>query len=103
MRVLYRFRWFLIAFSMVLALAPFAGILGAAVLALSLGCEINDAGGDPCVLFGLDFGHLLSGLLLTRALGEITMPILVAMLMFWGAVEVVSFIFRRWSRGGARG
>lgn len=101
--VLYRFRWFMIAFSMVLALAPLVGILGAALLAPLLGCEINDAAVEACVLFGFDFGHLLSGLLLTVGLGEIIIPILAAVLMLWGAIEGVSFIFRRWRRASARG
>ncbi len=94
--VLYRFRWFMVAFSMVLALAPFAGILAAALIAPLLGCEINDAAGDVCVLLGFDFGHLLSGLLLTAGFGEITMPILAMVLAFWGAIEGVSLAFRRW-------
>lgn len=93
----------MIAFSMVLALAPFVGILGAALLAPLLGCEINDAAVEACVLFGFDFGHLLSGLLLTAGLGEITIPILTVVLMLWGAIEGVSFIFRRWRRASARG
>ncbi len=102
MFVLYRFRWFMVAFSMMLALAPFAGIAVAALVAPLLGCEINDAAGNSCMLFGFDFGYLLSGLLLTAGFGEITMPILAMVLVFWGAVEGVSFAFRRW-RGGARG
>ena len=93
----------MIAFSMVLALALLVGILGAALLAPLLGCEINDTAVEACVLFGFDFGHLLSGLLLTVGLGEIIIPILAAVLMLWGAIEGVSFIFRRWRRASARG
>jgi hypothetical protein len=96
MRVLYRFRWFMIAFSMVLALAPFAGVSVAALLAPLMGCEINDAASQTCALFGFDVSHLLSGLLLTAALGQITIPILALVLMFWGLVEGLSFLYRRW-------
>jgi len=92
----------MVAFSMVLALTPFAGIAAAALMVPLLGCEINDAAGNSCVLFGFDFGQVLSGLLLTGGLGEFTMPILALVLMFWGAIEGVSFAFRRW-RDRARG
>ncbi len=101
--VLYRFRWFMVGFSMVLALVPFVGILAAALIAPLVGCEINDAAGYSCVFFGFDFGHLLSGLLLTAGFGEITMPILAMVLLFWGAVEGASFAIRRWRRDGTGG
>jgi hypothetical protein len=93
--VLHRFRWFVIAFSMVLALAPFAGIAGAALLALVAGCQINDAARNACFAFGVDLGPWLSNLAMTAGLGNITFPALAAVLMFWVVVESVGSLFRR--------
>ncbi|WP_156150790.1 hypothetical protein [Hyphomicrobium sp. 99] len=93
--MLYRFRWFMIAFSMVLALVPFAGIIVAALGALVAGCEINDAARNACAAFGFDLGPLLSTLFLTAGLGKITFPVLAAVLMFWAVVESVALLFRR--------
>ncbi|CAA2138688.1 hypothetical protein [Hyphomicrobium sp. ghe19] len=93
--MLHRFRWFVIAFSMVLALAPFAGIAGAALLALVAGCEINDAARNACFAFGVDLGPWLSSLSMTGALGNITLPALAAVLMFWAVVESACVLFRR--------
>ncbi len=96
--MLYRFRWFMIAFSMVLALAPFSGIAIAALLAPVLGCVINDAAREPCVAHGIDFGGVLSGLLLTASLGEIVFSILVVLLPVWVLIEVF-VLMSRWWRG----
>lgn len=85
----------MIAFSMVLALVPFAGIAGAALLALAAGCEINDAAKNACGAFGFDLGPWLSGLLMTAGLGKITFRALAAALMFWVIVETAVFLFRR--------
>jgi hypothetical protein len=96
--VLYRFRWFFIAFATVLALAPFSGVIAAALLASVLGCELNDAASEPCPAFGSDFGPVLVGLSLTANLGWISFSILVAVLLIWGLVEGVALAIR-WSRG----
>lgn len=93
--MLYRFRWFMTAFSMMLAILPFAGIAAAALVALMAGCEINDAARTACEAFGLDLGPLLSSLLVTAELGQITFPVLVAALMFWAVVESAALLFRR--------
>lgn len=93
--MLHRFRWFVIAFSMVLALAPFAGITAAALLALVSRCEINDAARNACFAFGVDLQPWLSGLSTTAALGNITLPALAAVLMFWAVVESAGLLFRR--------
>jgi hypothetical protein len=85
----------MIAFSMVLALAPFAGIAGAALLALVARCEINDAARNACFAFGADIGPWLADLATTAELGNITFPALAAVLMVWVVVESVAFLFRR--------
>ncbi len=96
--MLYRFRWFTIAFSMVLALAPFSGVVAAALLASVLGCEINDAAMEPCGSFGTDFGPLLSGLALTAGLGAIVFSLLAVVLTIWTVIEIIAFIARWWRR-----
>ncbi len=94
--MLHRFRWFIIAFSTVLALAPFSGIAVAALLAPALGCVINDAAREPCLAGGIDFEPLLSGLLLTASLGEIVFSILVAVLSAWALIEGLALLARWW-------
>jgi len=93
--VVYRFRWFMMAFSMVLALVPFAGIAVAAFIALVAGCEINDAARDACAAFGFDLGPLLSSLIATAGLGKITFPVLGAALILWAVIESTALLFRR--------
>ena len=96
----HRVRWFMIAFSMVLALAPFASVAAAAMLASALGCKINDAATEPCHAFGIDFGPVLAALVPTEDLGEITFSILAMMLLLWAAFEGLAFLVRWW-RGRA--
>lgn len=100
--MLFRFRWFVVAFSIVLALAPFSGIVAAALLATGLGCEINDAAMDPCHAHGMDFTPLLSDLTLTASLGEIVFLILPAVLIVWAVIETSVLLFRWWRTHSAR-
>jgi hypothetical protein len=90
--VLHRFRWFIIAFSMVLALAPLSGIVAAALLATVLGCKINDAAIDPCIVQGRDVSSLLVDLTLTAPLGAIVFLILPLAMVVWAAIEALAFI-----------
>ncbi len=94
--MLYRFRWFIVAFSTVLALAPFSGVIAAALLASLLGCEMNDAASAPCPAFGFDFEPLLVSLSLTASLGWIAFSILTVVLFIWALVEGVAFVVRWW-------
>jgi hypothetical protein len=93
--VLYRFRWFMIAFSMVLALAPLSGIVVAALLAAALGCEINDAAMEPCIVHGTDFTSLIIDLTLTAPLGAIVFLILPFTMIGWALVEGIALFIRR--------
>ena len=96
--MLHRFRWFLYAFVFVLALAPIAGALLTAMLAPLLGCEVNEAimsPGLPCTVFGFDMSGLLASLLLAGGVGQLTIPILIAVLGFWGIVEGLLFLYGR--------
>jgi hypothetical protein len=96
--VLHRFRWFMIAFSMVLALAPFSGVVIAALLVPVLGCVINDAAREPCIAMGADFSPLLSALLLTAGLGELVFSILLMVLLAWAVIEGAALLSRWWVR-----
>jgi hypothetical protein len=95
--VLQQFRWFMIAFSMVLALAPLSGIIVAALLAEALGCEINDAAIDSCIVHGRDVSYVLVDLTLTAPLGAIVFLILPLAMIGWAVVEASSTFFR-WQR-----
>lgn len=102
--MLLRFRSFMIAFSIVLALAPFSGIAAAALLASALGCEINDAAMEPCAAHGMDFGPLLTDLLLTASLGQVAFLLLTAVLIVWAVIEAFALLGRSWRRDrGAEG
>lgn len=100
--MLLRLRSFVIAFSIVLALAPFSGIAAAALLASALGCEINDAAMEPCVARGIDFNPLITDLLLTASLGQIAFLILTAVLIVWGLIEASALLARSWRDRTAR-
>ncbi|RUP09107.1 hypothetical protein [Hyphomicrobium sp.] len=93
--MVYRIRWFMMAFSMVLALVPFAGITVAALIALVAGCEINDAARSACAAFGFDLSPILSSLIATAGLGKITFPVLGAALILWAVIESTALLFRR--------
>jgi hypothetical protein len=77
------------------SLAPFAGIAGAALLALVARCEINDAARNACFAVGADIGPWLADLATTAGLGNITFPALAAVLMIWFVVESAGLLFRR--------
>lgn len=79
----------------VLALLPFLSILTTALLAGVLGCEVSDAGAEPCQILGRDAGGLLSGLLTLGGMVQLTIPILMALLLCWFFVEAVAWGRRR--------
>ena len=95
--MLYRFRWFMIAFSMVLAMAPFSGIVAAALLAAAFGCKINDAAMEPCIVQGRDFSSLLADLTLTAPLGAIVFLVLPLVMIAWAVIEGFALLLR-WRR-----
>jgi hypothetical protein len=92
---LHRVRAFLYAFALVLALAPFSGIVVAAVLAPLVGCELNDAAGNSCSVWGFDVGGVLSSLVLTGGLAEIAFPILLPIFAIWVLIEIAAWLVRR--------
>ena len=89
------FRHLVLALAFVLAFGPFAAIMLTALVAAALGCQPNEAAPGPCIVYGADVGSLLSGMLVTGGLVQITIPILVAILAFWLAIEAVGWIVYR--------
>ena len=79
----------------VLAMLPLVFILLTALLAGLMGCEVNDGGALPCIVGGVDFGGLLSGMLALGWLGLLTIPALMAVLGLWGLAEAGSHWRRR--------
>ena len=71
----------------VLSLVPMALLLGGALLAGLMGCEVNEAGSTPCIVAGMDFGGLLSGLVATGWLELIILPMFMGLLALWGVIE----------------
>ena len=71
----------------VLSLVPMALLLGGALLAGLMGCEVNEAGSTPCIVAGMDFGGLLSGLVATGWLELIILPMFMGLLALWGVVD----------------
>lgn len=93
-----RVRWFMIAFSMVMAFAPLSGVIAAAAFAWLAGCEINDATVEPCTAFGSDLTPVLSGLTITASLGWVSYSILLLVLAVWGSAEAIIAAFAWWRR-----
>jgi hypothetical protein len=48
-----------------IALLPLLATLVTATVAAVLGCEVNEAGPTPCIVYGLDIGSVLSSLMVT--------------------------------------
>lgn len=96
--MLRRVRWFLVAFSTVMALAPFSGIIAATALAWFLGCEINDVTVERCTGFGADLSPALSGLLTTASLGWVSYSILLVVLVLWASGEAIIGASSWWGR-----
>ena len=78
-----------------LSLLPLVATLLTALLAALLGCEAGDGGVEPCVVFGVDAGGFLSGLLATGGLAQLTIPLFMCVLAFWLAFEAWVFWRRR--------
>lgn len=69
---------------------PLLGVL----VAQAAGCQMNEAGASPCLVFGVDLGGTLAFLGVVPWLGFYTLPLGAALLALWIAVEVISVIWR---------
>jgi len=70
-----------------LCLLPMAVSLFSILLAGILGCELNEAGSETCLVLGLDFGGFLSGLFVMGWMALFTLPLLLAILVIWALYE----------------
>lgn len=78
-----------------LCMLPMAAVLVSAVLAALLNCELNEGGATACIVLGVDFGGFLSGLFTLGWMALLTLPLLMGVLVLWGAIEAISVWRRR--------
>jgi hypothetical protein len=82
-------------------LAPALGMLGARGLAALLSCPLDTANPHPCTLAGLDIGPALFYAHLIGWLGFLLiwwLPIAMALILVWLAVEIVVAMRLTWKR-----
>jgi hypothetical protein len=78
-----------------ISLLPLLGILLTALVAGVAGCEVNEGGPTPCVVFGSDIGEILSSLLTVGWFGLLTIPFLMILVAIWSLVEAYVWGRRR--------
>lgn len=78
-----------------ISLLPLLGILLTALVAGIAGCEVNEGGPTPCVVFGSDIGDMLSGMLTLGWFGLLTIPFLMVLVAVWSLVEAYVWGRRR--------
>ncbi len=57
------------------AISPFLSAILSSIIGKWLGCNINEAGTDPCLRWGVDFGKVLYPMFVMGWLSLLTMPI----------------------------
>lgn len=78
-----------------LALLPLFAVLLTATVAGIVGCEVNEGGAVPCIVFGTDIGGILSGLMITGWFSLLTIPALMTLAGLWALLEAYSWNRRR--------
>lgn len=79
----------------VIALLPLLAVLLTATVAGLAGCEVNEGGATPCIVFGTDIGGMLSGLLVTGWFSLMTIPALMVLAGVWAMLEAYTWNRRR--------
>lgn len=79
----------------VIALLPLLAILLTATVAGIAGCEVNEGGATPCIVFGTDIGGVLAGLMVTGWFSLMTIPALMALAAGWALLEAYAWNRRR--------
>ncbi len=79
-----------------IALLPLLAILVTAAIAGVAGCEVNEGGPMPCVVYGTDIGGSLSSLMVTGWFGLMTIPLLMLLVAVWALLE--AYVWNRQSR-----
>ena len=85
----------LMIFVSALALVPFLMMVLTLGLATLFGCDVNESGPQTCMVFGSDWGELLSGMLTAGWMGLVTIPLLMCIFVIWLAVEALAWWRRR--------
>jgi hypothetical protein len=98
--------WFGVALGVIvlLAAAPVISVFLAAGISNLLGCALNEGGGSPCQLMGIDLGNTLSAMFIFGWLAIDTLPLGAAAFLLWLVVAVIAFIvswYRRRRRATA--
>jgi hypothetical protein len=88
------------ALAMILAFGalPLVSLLLAMIIALPLGCRLDEGNVYPCVIFGLDFGTLLYVMAVSGWLAMFTVPVAGLALIVWLIVLVILLVMRRHRR-----
>lgn len=61
--------------SFIFAITPIAIAIGAGATGSLVGCNINEAGTDPCIVLGVPLGDTLAGFFVFGWLGLLTIPL----------------------------
>ncbi|WP_424814419.1 hypothetical protein [Roseococcus sp. YIM B11640] len=83
-----RFWKVLLGIFTVIAWAPIAMAFAASGIASALGCRVNEAGTNPCLLAGFDIGEALYTMFMMMWLAFLTLPLLLITLVGWIIVWV---------------
>ena len=85
----------LLAGATLLAWLPLLGVLFASAFAEVAGCQVNEAGGQPCLMGGADWGPFLTTLFTLGWLMLVTAPLMLVSIVAWVIVLVVRLRQRR--------
>jgi hypothetical protein len=80
---------------LVAAAVPFVLTLGAGLVGAALGCQVDESGIHPCVVFGIDLGYPLYATALTGLIMLIGLPFAGVALLVWLVVAGVAMLRRR--------
>ncbi len=90
-----RFFRMLVSLLILLCLVPPLVLLAAALIARSLGCEIDPDAPAACPILGGDYGDILYAMTHFGWYAVETLPILAAVLVSWMLIEIVRALGRR--------
>ncbi len=79
------------------AAAPFLLALGAGLIAILLGCQLDESDVHPCMISGVDLGYPLYATALTGLIILFGLPFAGAAFLIWLVVVGVA-VFFRWRR-----
>lgn len=86
----------------VLGWAPLVGVVASSLFASYFGCTLNEAGANPCVVGGIDWGEALAFAFVSGWFMLLTWPLILLSLLGWFVLEIL-FVMRRVQVRRARG